>query len=294
MQNSHAFKHLSGTTQTTTNGLSDSYIHKQSKKKEYRTTRQTHSIQVSDVSKHIAEQLGLNDIEISKAEIVALAHDIGHCVFGHDGESAFNEYLNSRSNSNLKDQQEYIKNRRLKLFGKSYENQLNMQDQICGWSSTAKYTYDHAEESAIVLREIVDKDLQEYKGLEGYSEFINEIVQGVLFHSKPAFKTNDNSSQIVSIADSMAFMLDDVNQFLGFGRINEKTANNLLKSAGLNYLNIEFFKDKEKVLNQAIQEVVAFQKQTRNNGKIYNGSHYRDIQWLIVKAVWSCSSNKII
>ncbi len=52
---------------------------------DYYRTRLTHSIEVAQVARTVAEVLGLNT---DLAEAVALAHDLGHTPFGHTGEDA--------------------------------------------------------------------------------------------------------------------------------------------------------------------------------------------------------------
>lgn len=52
---------------------------------DYYRTRLTHSIEVAQVGRTIAQDLGLN-AELTEA--VALAHDLGHTPFGHTGEDA--------------------------------------------------------------------------------------------------------------------------------------------------------------------------------------------------------------
>lgn len=52
--------------------------------------RLSHSLEVAQVSKGIARSLGLNE---DLAEVIALAHDLGHTPFGHAGEFALHEAL---------------------------------------------------------------------------------------------------------------------------------------------------------------------------------------------------------
>ena len=53
-------------------------------------TRLTHTIEVSQISRTIANHLGLN---IDLCETVALAHDLGHPPFGHTGEERLNNLM---------------------------------------------------------------------------------------------------------------------------------------------------------------------------------------------------------
>ncbi|MBU0639340.1 MAG: dNTP triphosphohydrolase [Planctomycetes bacterium] len=53
-------------------------------------TRLTHTLEVADLARCIAAALGLSS---ELAEVVALAHDVGHPPFGHAGELALNDCL---------------------------------------------------------------------------------------------------------------------------------------------------------------------------------------------------------
>jgi dGTPase len=57
---------------------------------DYFRTRLTHSIEVAQVARTIAQTLGLNQ-ELTEA--VALAHDLGHPPFGHTGEDALQRLM---------------------------------------------------------------------------------------------------------------------------------------------------------------------------------------------------------
>ncbi|WP_114965144.1 deoxyguanosinetriphosphate triphosphohydrolase [Alkalilacustris brevis] len=71
---SSAFRRLKHKTQVFVEGEGDYY-----------RTRLTHSIEVAQVARTLAEVLGLHE---GLAEAVALAHDLGHAPFGHTGEDA--------------------------------------------------------------------------------------------------------------------------------------------------------------------------------------------------------------
>ncbi|MCW2740732.1 MAG: Deoxyguanosinetriphosphate triphosphohydrolase-like protein [Blastococcus sp.] len=53
-------------------------------------TRLTHTLQVNQVARALAEALSLNE---TLDEAIALAHDVGHSPFGHIGEEALDPYV---------------------------------------------------------------------------------------------------------------------------------------------------------------------------------------------------------
>jgi dGTPase len=76
---SNAFRRLVYKTQVFVNHEGDLY-----------RTRVTHSIEVAQIARSVAQALGLNE---ALTEAICLAHDLGHTPFGHAGQDALNECM---------------------------------------------------------------------------------------------------------------------------------------------------------------------------------------------------------
>jgi dGTPase len=76
---SRAFRRLENKTQVFTRRYSDHF-----------RTRLTHTLEVAQISRTVAQALGLNT---DLVEALALVHDVGHPPFGHAGESELNRLM---------------------------------------------------------------------------------------------------------------------------------------------------------------------------------------------------------
>ena len=104
---SKAFRRLKFKTQVFISTESDHY-----------RTRLTHTIEVAQMSRHLARLLRVNE---DLSECIALAHDLGHTPFGHSGEEKLNELLSHKNGfeHNLHS---------LKIINQLEKNILNFQD----------------------------------------------------------------------------------------------------------------------------------------------------------------------
>ena len=82
---SRAFRRLENKTQVFTRRYSDHF-----------RNRLTHTIEVAQIARTIAAQLGLN---VDLVEALALAHDVGHPPFGHAGEKALDAAMQAHGMS---------------------------------------------------------------------------------------------------------------------------------------------------------------------------------------------------
>jgi len=76
---SKAFRRLKHKTQVFINPEGDHVV-----------TRLTHTLQVTQIGRSLAEALGLNDALV---ESICLGHEVGHPPFGHNGEEALTPYV---------------------------------------------------------------------------------------------------------------------------------------------------------------------------------------------------------
>lgn len=80
--NSRAFRRMVDKAQIFTSSQGDHY-----------RTRMTHTMEVAQIARSIANSLALN---IDLTEAIALGHDLGHTPFGHQGERTLQDILNGR------------------------------------------------------------------------------------------------------------------------------------------------------------------------------------------------------
>ena len=149
---------------------------------DYYRTRLTHTLEVAQVTRGIARSLCLNE---DLAEAIALSHDLGHTPFGHSGEAALNEMM--------------------KDFG----------------------GFEHNHQSYRVVT-VIEHRYPKFRGLN----LTFELLEGIAKHSSEYDSPNIEDiidvgyptleSQVVNVADEIAYINHDVDDGLESGLITLK------------------------------------------------------------------------
>ncbi|MBI4432616.1 MAG: deoxyguanosinetriphosphate triphosphohydrolase [Candidatus Omnitrophica bacterium] len=151
---------------------------------DYYRTRLTHSLEASQISRSIAKALGLNS---DLVETITLAHDLGHPPFGHAGEDELRQLMkdNGGFDHNLQSLRivDYLEERYLDFRG------LNL-------------TY----ESRV--------------GLFKHPELVKEAQARGMGKFEP-FKSPSLESQVVDLADEIAYDNHDIDDGLTSGLLSE-------------------------------------------------------------------------
>jgi dGTPase len=154
---SRAFRRLEAKTQVFTTRYSDHF-----------RNRLTHTIEVAQIARTVAEALGLNT---DLAESLALVHDIGHPPFGHAGERKLNDLLRPYGDSfdhNLQALRivEHLEQRYLDFPG------LNLTFEVREGIAKHSHDYDPAQ-----FPELAEYQLDQRPPLESQLiDFVDEIA----------------------------------------------------------------------------------------------------------------------
>lgn len=210
---SPSFRRLQGKTQLFPGDESDFF-----------RNRLTHSLEVAQVAKGIAQMLNAthpefqaSPIDLDLVEFAGLAHDLGHPPFGHNGEKALDDCMKPYGGFEGNAQTLRILAR---VEKKARENAANPQD-VCGISTKGKdlrlglnLTYRSLASILKYDRKIPTKRNKKAKLVKGYYATEEKLVQeikknvGHVPERNVPFKTIE--CQIMDIADDIAYSTYDL------------------------------------------------------------------------------------
>lgn len=167
---SKAFRRLSGKTQVFVTGTDD-----------HNRTRLTHTLEVSQIARTIAKQLGLDE---DLCEAISLGHDIGHTPYGHAGERTLHNIMSICNQD--KEKKALIKN---SPFNIDLSNNRN-KECVTQENMSMNCGFKHNLQSVQLLTKIE----QSYypNGLN----LTNFTLYGIAIHSSLAYKNDKNENKL--------------------------------------------------------------------------------------------------
>lgn len=153
-------------------------------------SRLTHTLEVAQISRTLAEALGLNH---QLAEALALAHDIGHPPFGHAGEKALDTALRE--------------------YGLGFDHNLHAL-RIVTWFEE-RYPAHRGLNLTLGVREGIIKHSRDYTSA-GHPELAEYFLD-----LRPPLE-----AQLIDLADEIAYLTADFDDGLDSGILNVKDACN--------------------------------------------------------------------
>ena len=292
---SASFRRLKHKTQVFVNTEGDHY-----------RTRITHSIEVAQIARSIARYLNLNE---DLAETLSLAHDLGHTPFGHAGEDALNECMETYGgfDHNLQTlrvvmflENKYLKFKGLNLSIETLEgllkhngplNDLDLTDNLIGIKNFKNMinfkTYPSLEAQVSAISDDIaynNHDIQD--GINANLFKLKELVEIDFFRDiyiKYKNKINNENFKIVTyqiIRDSIDLMIKDL--------INNTKKNlyyNKIKTySDINKSNSSLVEFSDKIKNSDNEIRFFLKNKMYNNKKVLNKNNKGKI---IIKRLFS-------
>jgi dGTPase len=174
---SRAFRRLAGKTQVFTRAAAESTS-------DHFRSRLTHTLEVMQIARTLAGALGLNT---ELAEALALAHDIGHPPFGHAGEKALDQALQTH--------------------GLRFDHNLHAL-RIVSWFEE-RYAAFRGLNLTLGVREGIVKHSRDYSSADH-----PELSEYFLDQFPPL------EAQLIDLADEIAYLTADLDDGLDSGILN--------------------------------------------------------------------------
>ena len=178
-------------------------------------TRMEHVAHVESVSHTIAKSLGLND-ELTKA--IAMGHDLGHALFGHQGESVISEL----SKKYLGEKFWHERN------GLRFVDKIELLEDNYKKSKNLDLTYAVRDGIISHCGEVDANGLIPRDDLIDLADFTNP----------GQYQPATWEGCVVKISDKIAYVGRDIEDAINLGFLNDRTKNDLLKMARANDENV--------------------------------------------------------
>ena len=198
---------------------------------DYYRTRLTHSLEVAQITRSLCRAMKLNE---DLGEVVALAHDLGHPPFGHNGEKALNLCMGTDGGFNHNDQT-------LRVITKIEKRHPFFEGLNLTWESLEGIV----KHNGIILEKI-PFHISQYNNKHNLELKLNPHLE----------------SQIASIADDVAYNNHDVEDAIRAGLINLDSLkelnhfNNLLKNLYIKFSEIDNNILTYQMLRMSISEMI--------------------------------------
>ncbi|MGN0174247.1 MAG: HD domain-containing protein, partial [Acutalibacteraceae bacterium] len=188
-------------------------------------TRLTHTLEVSQIARTIARALRLNE---DLTEAIALGHDLGHTPFGHAGERALNEKLESgfrhyeqsvRVCDVLeKDGKGLNLTKEVKdgILCHTNKNAITLEGRIVKFADKIAYMnhdIDDAQKGGILTENDIPKSVKEVFG-DSKSKRINNMVKSII----------NNGIDDIDLSENDKEAFNDLHKFMFKSVYTNKTA----------------------------------------------------------------------
>lgn len=207
--NSKAFRRMVDKAQIFTSSKGDHY-----------RTRMTHTLEVAQIARSIANSLRLN---IDLTEAIALGHDLGHTPFGHQGERTLDDIINGKTdilrklpfegkNPHGGFKHNFQSLRMLTKLEEKYIEHTGLDVSYQVLEGVLKHTSNHSKHCE-------DCNLKKCKkGCCDYAEYVDEEVRNNLYEEYEFATTLEG--QAVAIADEIAQRSHDIDDAFSSGLLS--------------------------------------------------------------------------
>lgn len=199
--------------------------------------RLTHSLEVSQIARSIANTIGYSSSEIYVVEAGALAHDIGNPPFGHSGERCLHNIFSDIGGFEGNAQTLRI----LTNLEKKRENFRGLNLTYRTLLSVLKYFNSFCYEEYEKAKKAGKTDKQKFIYDSDY-----DIIKDLIQNNNVILRTLD--VQIVDIADEIAYAAHDLEDGL---RVRAYTIDEILQDYQATYGSTEGFKTLEYTVEKA-------------------------------------------